>query len=93
MGENLRILPFLFGERELVKITVVRVGVSVSINLGNYTSIKPTVTMEAELEDGDTPERVTAALHKKCKDYLRKAAPSYTGMKTEIESDLDKLLS
>jgi hypothetical protein len=46
----------------MAKVTQVSVSYSYTFNLGNYSSVRPEVSLTAELEEGDSPETVQRTL-------------------------------
>ena len=44
----------------------IRVGVSKTINIGNFENIKPTIEVEDDTQEGETPEECHERLLKLC---------------------------
>lgn len=63
-----------------------------TLNTGDFNSIRPEIAIEAEVEDGDDPAQVIAKLHSKCSAYLKKSAPSHLSNQVGIRAELKELL-
>lgn len=55
-------------------ITKIQVSFGSTVNLGNYSSARFDVQLEAELGDDDEPTLVVAALHEQCREEVRAQA-------------------
>ena len=53
-----------------MRIKRITVGKGLTINLGDWNSLKPSVSFEAELDDGDDPEMVREHLKQMVDEHL-----------------------
>lgn len=58
----------------MARITKVKAGFGSTVNLGNYNSARFDVELEAELEAGDDPQEVMAALHEEAREEVKRQA-------------------
>ncbi len=58
-----------------MRVKTVAVGVRRKYNLGNYESVELDVTMWAEVDEDEEPNRVAAYLFEECKSLIREQSP------------------
>lgn len=71
-----------------MRVSVVRVGVSLTIPLEAYSNIKPAVELEAVLDPGDDPEEVHKVLYEQAKTLCMRQVLDLGEDMANIRSDL-----
>lgn len=56
-----------------MKLTTVTVSFARTQSLGNYSNVKPSITLTAELEDGDDPDAAKTALYAEARAFVEEA--------------------
>jgi hypothetical protein len=70
-----------------MRITQITVEYGCTWNLGSYSSVRPALSLTAELEEGESPDQVRQELHEQAKSHVEAAIDAalvQTGQKPQF---------